>query len=64
MKAGIWTGAALACALAVVAIAAIPASAGSAKGGASAKSACPLSTSEQRDLEARQSSAFPPLVAT
>ena len=53
MKAGIRIGAALGCALAVFAITAIPAGAKPARaGGASAKSACTLSASEQRHLGA------------
>jgi hypothetical protein len=51
MKAGTRIGAALACALALTAIAAIPAGASRAKAG-TAKSACALSASEQRHLGA------------
>lgn len=50
MKAGLRISAALGCALATLAIAAIPATAGSA--GARARSDCALSTSEQRNLGA------------
>lgn len=53
MKAGTRVGAALTCALAISAIAAIPAGANSAKGAAaSGKSACALSAGEQRHLGA------------
>jgi hypothetical protein len=54
MKAGTRVGGALACALAAVAIAAVPAGADTGTTGASAssKSGCPLSTSEQRNLGA------------
>ena len=52
MKAGTKLGAALACALAITAMAAIPAGASHAAKSASSKSACSLSASEQRNLGA------------
>ena len=52
MKAGTRLGAALVCALAIAAVAALPAGAKPAAEGASSKSACSLSASEQRHLGA------------
>lgn len=52
MKAGTRLGAALVCALAITAVAALPAGAKPAAKGAGSKSACSLSASEQRHLGA------------